>query len=201
MNAAGRQYYVDHTTKTTSWTHPGEEEEVPLPAGWECRRTSQGREYYVDHTTKTTSWTPPSEKGVPLPAGWTCRRTPQGREYYVDHTTQTNTWRHPVTNVVSRESESDPEPLSLGQFIMETEPVHTNPESGAAATDVERAQLLSLGIDEEQLAALNELPLSEQLGMAAAFGLTRIPSSLLAPSVEPPRRSGGRWKMHACSPP
>tara|TARA_R110000764_G_scaffold73586_1_gene150046 strand:- start:165 stop:866 length:702 start_codon:yes stop_codon:yes gene_type:complete len=27
MNAAGRQYYVDHTTKTTSWTHPGEEDE------------------------------------------------------------------------------------------------------------------------------------------------------------------------------
>ena len=27
MNAAGRRYYVDHTTKTTSWTHPGEEDD------------------------------------------------------------------------------------------------------------------------------------------------------------------------------
>ena len=62
--------------------------------------------------------------------------------------------------------------------------------SASVATDAERAQLLSLGIDDEQLAALNALPLSEQLEMAGAFGLTRIPSSLLlSPATSTPTTS------------
>lgn len=55
FDAYGRQYYVDHNTKSTSWERP-----QPLPAGWELRRDNRGRIYYVDHNTRTTTWQRPN---------------------------------------------------------------------------------------------------------------------------------------------
>ncbi|ERL86970.1 hypothetical protein D910_04373 [Dendroctonus ponderosae] len=51
----GRRYYVDHTTRSTSWERP-----QPLPQGWELRRDPRGRVYYVDHNTRTTTWQRPN---------------------------------------------------------------------------------------------------------------------------------------------
>lgn len=51
----GRVYYVDHTTRTTSWERP-----TALPSGWESRLDPSGRVYYVDHNTRTTTWQRPS---------------------------------------------------------------------------------------------------------------------------------------------
>eukprot|EP00475_Leptophrys_vorax_P007952 TRINITY_DN1508_c0_g1_i2.p1 TRINITY_DN1508_c0_g1~~TRINITY_DN1508_c0_g1_i2.p1 ORF type:complete len:1085 (+),score=304.16 TRINITY_DN1508_c0_g1_i2:74-3256(+) len=51
----GRTYYVDHFTKTTSWTAP-----AALPSGWERRYDSVSqRVYYANASTKTTQWDPP----------------------------------------------------------------------------------------------------------------------------------------------
>ena len=36
-----------------------EEEEDPLPEGWEARRGIDGRAYYVNHNTRTTTWEDP----------------------------------------------------------------------------------------------------------------------------------------------
>ncbi|PIO60652.1 WW domain protein [Teladorsagia circumcincta] len=36
----GRKYYVDHTTKSTTWERPSTQ---PLPSGWEMRRDPRGR--------------------------------------------------------------------------------------------------------------------------------------------------------------
>lgn len=36
----GRKYYVDHTTKSTTWERPST---TPLPSGWEMRRDPRGR--------------------------------------------------------------------------------------------------------------------------------------------------------------
>ncbi|KAL5533037.1 hypothetical protein ACEPAF_4813 [Sanghuangporus sanghuang] len=65
----GRPYYVDHTSRTTTWIRPpGSAPDTgstsgnqlgPLPAGWEMRLTSTGRVYFVDHNTKTTTWDDP----------------------------------------------------------------------------------------------------------------------------------------------
>ncbi|XP_025424059.1 E3 ubiquitin-protein ligase Su(dx) isoform X1 [Sipha flava] len=57
FDAFGRQYYVDHNTKSTSWERP-----QPLPAGWELRRDNRGRIYYVDHNTRTTTWQRPNSE-------------------------------------------------------------------------------------------------------------------------------------------
>uniref|UniRef100_A0A914UPW8 E3 ubiquitin-protein ligase n=1 Tax=Plectus sambesii TaxID=2011161 RepID=A0A914UPW8_9BILA len=53
----GRKYYVDHSTKSTTWERPST---TPLPAGWEMRRDPRGRVYYVDHNTRTTTWQRPT---------------------------------------------------------------------------------------------------------------------------------------------
>ncbi|KAJ3937091.1 MAG: hypothetical protein NXY57DRAFT_982535 [Lentinula lateritia] len=69
----GRPYFVDHTTRTTTWVDPRRtlnQSTVapatnvnsnlgPLPSGWEMRLTSTGRVYFVDHNTRTTSWDDP----------------------------------------------------------------------------------------------------------------------------------------------
>lgn len=62
----GRPYFVDHTTRSTTWTRPTNPNAPatgssigPLPAGWEMRLTSTSRVYFVDHNTKTTTWDDP----------------------------------------------------------------------------------------------------------------------------------------------
>ena len=84
----GRPYFVDHNTRTTSWTDPRRagrpvttqsgiastaslpqqlfiaqqkslETLGPLPSGWEMRITNTGRIYFVDHTSKITTWDDP----------------------------------------------------------------------------------------------------------------------------------------------
>ncbi|XP_071539954.1 E3 ubiquitin-protein ligase Su(dx) isoform X2 [Panulirus ornatus] len=55
----GRRYYVDHTTRSTTWERP-----KPLPTGWEARRDPRGRVYYVDHNTRTTTWQRPTVENI-----------------------------------------------------------------------------------------------------------------------------------------
>ncbi|EDR13792.1 uncharacterized protein LACBIDRAFT_309180 [Laccaria bicolor S238N-H82] len=101
----------------TPTSPPGSYADVPLPLGWEERRTPQGRPYFVDHHTRTTTWTDPrvtnQQAAVavprpaanhnlgPLPSGWEMRLTSTGRVYFVDHNTRTTSWDDPrlPTNV------------------------------------------------------------------------------------------------------
>ncbi|KAJ7784506.1 hypothetical protein B0H16DRAFT_1356572 [Mycena metata] len=85
--------------------------DVPLPLGWEERRTPEGRPYFVDHQTRTTTWVDPRRAGItpapvpaaatansnlgPLPSGWEMRLTSTGRVYFVDHNTKTTAWDDP----------------------------------------------------------------------------------------------------------
>ncbi|ODQ65142.1 HECT-domain-containing protein [Nadsonia fulvescens var. elongata DSM 6958] len=76
----GRPYFVDHSTRTTTWVDPRRQQYIrmyapntsgvsvqqqpvsqlgPLPSGWEMRLTNTARVYFVDHNTKTTTWDDP----------------------------------------------------------------------------------------------------------------------------------------------
>lgn len=107
----GRIYYVDHITRSTSWTPPQPYTEVEivetraglaaLPEGWEQSLDQNGRPYYIDHNNWTTSWVRPipgvQETTRPLPQGWERRETNDGkaRIYYVNHNDKSTSWQYP----------------------------------------------------------------------------------------------------------
>lgn len=108
---------VPNTPASNPGVHQaGTYSDIPLPLGWEERRTPEGRPYFVDHHTRTTTWTDPrrtqqqpvpiprpqvSNNLGPLPSGWEMRLTSTGRVYFVDHNTRTTSWDDPrlPTNV------------------------------------------------------------------------------------------------------
>ena len=50
----GRVYYVCHNSRTTTWTHPGQDL-GPLPQGWEKRKATDGRTFFIDHSKSASS--------------------------------------------------------------------------------------------------------------------------------------------------
>ena len=118
----GRTYYVDHNTRTTTWTRPSttyneREQRTAMEANTQLeRRAHQNRMLPEDRTGASS----PSQTEAPavnsannanavsmmatgattagtgeLPAGWEQRYTPEGRAYFVDHNTRTTTWVDP----------------------------------------------------------------------------------------------------------
>jgi E3 ubiquitin-protein ligase NEDD4 len=99
------------STVTSPVAQSGAYADVPLPLGWEERRTAEGRPYFVDHHTRTTTWADPRRATQqppaaatrpatnanlgPLPSGWEMRLTSTGRVYFVDHNTRTTSWDDP----------------------------------------------------------------------------------------------------------
>lgn len=117
-----RTYYVDHNTRTTTWTRPSAQyneqtQRTQLEANMQMeRRAHQNRMLPEDRTGANSpdsqqTRTPPSANNATavqmmttgattagtgeLPAGWEQRFTPEGRSYFVDHNTRTTTWVDP----------------------------------------------------------------------------------------------------------
>ncbi|KAL9586206.1 MAG: hypothetical protein Q9203_003937 [Teloschistes exilis] len=118
----GRTYYVDHNTRTTTWSRPSatyseREQRTAIEANTQLeRRAHQNRMLPEDRTgTSSPSLTeqqPPNHGNTAnavsmmatgattagtgeLPAGWEQRQTPEGRAYFVDHNNRTTTWVDP----------------------------------------------------------------------------------------------------------
>ena len=118
----GRTYYVDHNTRTTTWTRPSTtynatDQRNAMEANTQLeRRAHQNRMLPEDRASssspsQTESPTPASSNNAnavsmmatgatapgtgELPAGWEQRHTPEGRSYFVDHNTRTTTWVDP----------------------------------------------------------------------------------------------------------
>jgi E3 ubiquitin-protein ligase NEDD4 len=119
----GRQYYVDHNTRTTTWNRPSDSQVSNTAT--QATSTNDARARHNQRTladdmldvrsgagpgtgalTPTGgSATPNAVAGAnsgtttsgsgPLPAGWEQRFTPEGRPYFVDHNTRTTTWVDP----------------------------------------------------------------------------------------------------------
>jgi E3 ubiquitin-protein ligase NEDD4 len=120
----GRTYYVDHNTRTTTWTRPSDNEHTQRTQRetnmQRERQAHQSRMLPEDRTGASSPnqqenqqqpQTPPpggSANAVSmmatgattagtgeLPPGWEQRVTPEGRAYFVDHNTRTTTWVDP----------------------------------------------------------------------------------------------------------
>ncbi|XP_065583551.1 E3 ubiquitin-protein ligase NEDD4-like [Artemia franciscana] len=74
--SSGRIFFINHTTKTTTWIDPRtgsasplpnspvqnriiKDDLGPLPPGWEERVHTDGRTFFIDHNTKITQWEDP----------------------------------------------------------------------------------------------------------------------------------------------
>ncbi|KAN0132131.1 hypothetical protein V8E53_010050 [Lactarius tabidus] len=96
----GRAFYVDHNTRTTTWTRPPclTSAFIPTPAA---------------PATVTTTLNPNTTNADGtyadrcLPLGWEERRTPDGRPYFVDHNTRTTTRTDPRRNSSSASAASN----------------------------------------------------------------------------------------------
>ena len=116
----GRTYYVDHNTRSTTWTRPSaqynaNEQRNQLEQTMAVeRQRHQNRGLPEDRTGANSPGlqdrqsSPASSSNVSmmatgattagsgeLPAGWEQRHTPEGRAYFVDHNTRTTTWVDP----------------------------------------------------------------------------------------------------------
>ena len=113
----GRQYYVDHNSRSTTWNRPSDSQ-VSNNAN-QATSTGEARARHNQRTLAddmldvgqqqgTGTVTPTGGSAVPgasnnattagsgpLPAGWEQRFTPEGRPYFVDHNTRTTTWVDP----------------------------------------------------------------------------------------------------------
>lgn len=120
----GRTYYVDHHTRSTTWTRPSsnaqdrarqtrnESADVDAERRQHQNRTlpgGSGADGLSDSMSNlNVSENNSGNQGVQvvntsatttglgeLPSGWEQRVTPEGRPYYVDHNTRTTTWVDP----------------------------------------------------------------------------------------------------------
>ena len=119
----GRTYYVDHTTRSTTWHRPramadGSDQRVAMEANTQRERRAHQNRMLPEDRTGANSPTPSADQspqaaanhanavsmmatGVTtsgtgdLPPGWEQRHTPEGRAYFVDHNTRTTTWVDP----------------------------------------------------------------------------------------------------------
>ncbi|KAK2192236.1 hypothetical protein NP493_36g04015 [Ridgeia piscesae] len=85
---------IQNDVNRTAGTNNNDE---PVPDGWEVRMDPHGRPYYVDHNSRTTTW----ERPTPLPSGWERRVDQRGRVYFVDHNTRTTTWQRPNADMMN----------------------------------------------------------------------------------------------------
>ncbi|KAI9875960.1 MAG: hypothetical protein M1830_007675 [Pleopsidium flavum] len=121
----GRTYYVDHNTRSTTWTRPSttyneRDQRTQMEANTQMeRRAHQNRMLPEDRTGASSPALQEAQQGGgsgagstagavsmmatgattagtgELPAGWEQRHTPEGRAYFVDHNTRTTTWVDP----------------------------------------------------------------------------------------------------------
>ena len=112
----GRQYYVDHNSRSTTWNRPSDNQ--VSNSATQASSTTEARARHNQRTladdmldvgAQGTGAVTPTNGGTvagasnnattagsgPLPAGWEQRFTPEGRPYFVDHNTRTTTWVDP----------------------------------------------------------------------------------------------------------
>jgi hypothetical protein len=64
----GRPFFIDHTTRTTTWVDPRPTAQQELPSNWEMRTADNGRPFIIDHATRTWWWVDPRPTAQQDPA-------------------------------------------------------------------------------------------------------------------------------------
>uniref|UniRef100_A0A671YLQ9 HECT-type E3 ubiquitin transferase n=1 Tax=Sparus aurata TaxID=8175 RepID=A0A671YLQ9_SPAAU len=107
----GRRYYVNHNSRTTSWTKPLVQGGAGSPQSPPPSQPPAPSEESPQHTPSPE---PTYESGF-LPAGWEVRSAPSGRPFFIDHNTKTTTWEDPRLKIpVQQRRRASLDPSDLG---------------------------------------------------------------------------------------
>ncbi|CAF0903104.1 unnamed protein product [Didymodactylos carnosus] len=78
---------------------------LPMPEGWEMKKTTDGQTYFIDHLTQVTTWNDPRPfhyqqfslyvQTLPLPDGYEQAHDLKGNTYYINHHLQQTQWDDP----------------------------------------------------------------------------------------------------------
>uniref|UniRef100_A0A3P8T222 E3 ubiquitin-protein ligase n=1 Tax=Amphiprion percula TaxID=161767 RepID=A0A3P8T222_AMPPE len=133
-DSKGRRYYINHNSRTTTWTRPLIQ--VHTQSSASVRRSPTPPQ----PPAPTAPPTPPEEspQSTPspeatyesglLPSGWEVRSAPNGRPFFIDHITKTTTWEDPRLKIpvhMRRRPSLDPSdlgPLPVNSSITENQP-------------------------------------------------------------------------------
>ncbi|CAF0837973.1 unnamed protein product [Didymodactylos carnosus] len=108
-DAQQRTYYVDHNTRTTTWTRPTRSSnalQVPQRSNVGFRRQIDDMEANrasISFPSDTANGSPMAAHAtalddIPLPAGWQMSRSENERVFFIDHINRRTTWIDPRTN-------------------------------------------------------------------------------------------------------
>ncbi|CAF1201359.1 unnamed protein product [Rotaria magnacalcarata] len=123
-DAAGRTYYVDHNSRTTTWHHPtGTAAATPQRPQPQVGDRRQIDDMEVNNsrtnatatslsTSRTSVTSAPTDDLGPLPPGWQMSKTDNDRSFFIDHINKRTTWVDPRTGkpspLPSAQSELNP---------------------------------------------------------------------------------------------
>ncbi|XP_048887444.1 E3 ubiquitin-protein ligase NEDD4a isoform X2 [Brienomyrus brachyistius] len=95
MDSKGRVYYVNHNSRTTTWTRP------LIQTTTEAAQTAMSPTLYQppllspDVSPQHSPGSRPKPDCSFMPPGWEIRSAPNGRPFFIDHNTKTTTWEDP----------------------------------------------------------------------------------------------------------
>ncbi|XP_077050757.1 E3 ubiquitin-protein ligase NEDD4-like isoform X2 [Siphateles boraxobius] len=122
QDSKGRLYYVNHNSRTTTWTRPliqliqppsevtgGAMSLSQNPTGYAPPLLSPEVSPQHTHTRTHT----PEPVGL-MPTGWEVRSAPNGRAFFIDHNTKTTSWDDPRLKVPMQLRRVSLDPTDLG---------------------------------------------------------------------------------------
>ncbi|XP_065912323.1 E3 ubiquitin-protein ligase NEDD4-like [Dysidea avara] len=109
VSRTGREFFVDHNTRTTTWSHPNKRRHSAGTAQLHSTTSSSSgsrssllvqnnslRTSSSSVTSRNNNSTPPQNEDLgPLPDGWELRTHRDGRRFFVDHNTHSTQWEDP----------------------------------------------------------------------------------------------------------
>ncbi|CAL1604057.1 unnamed protein product [Knipowitschia caucasica] len=114
----GRRYYVNHLSRTTTWTRPvlqrAREGSSPQREQGPFQSPGTSQSSVEESPQPVQAPEPTPDPSGTLPNGWEVRSAPNGRPFFINHNTKTTTWEDPRLRIpvqMRRRASLDPSDL------------------------------------------------------------------------------------------
>ncbi|XP_068430628.1 E3 ubiquitin-protein ligase NEDD4-like isoform X4 [Clinocottus analis] len=110
----GRTYYVNHNSRTTTWTRPIVQGANNIQVRRAVKDTLSNPQTPQPSPYSSPKSTPKTQQSF-LPPGWEMRIAPNGRPFFIDHNSKVTTWEDPrLKYPVHMRNKTSIEPGELG---------------------------------------------------------------------------------------